>query len=158
MKSDSPKFDLQKTVLRVVPNVIFTMLEIRALPTQTSRDPEINRVSAIIGFGGDTINGMIYLHFPESFGHVIAGKLLDVELGRAANDREINDAVGELCNMISGGLRAVLADAGFDTGMSPPSIIRGKGFTIESQPDFEITHFHFACDQDVLDLEVHLKL
>ena len=158
MKSENPKLKLRETVLHVVPHVISTMLTIQAVSTETPQPKELNRISAIIGIGGDTLSGMIYFHFPESFGHVIAAELLEKELDRAANDHEINDAVGELCNMVSGGLRAAFAEEGFDTGMSPPSIIRGKGFTIESQPDFEITHFHFACGEDVLDLEVHLKL
>ncbi|MEI6712928.1 MAG: chemotaxis protein CheX [Verrucomicrobiota bacterium] len=158
MSLSESKFDLSESVLRVVPHVLRTMLNLEVTPAKTAISREVDRISAIIGIGGDAIRGMFYFHLPVSFAQVIAANLFAESSENPVSDRQINDAVGELCNMVAGGLKAALADLGHDAGISPPSIIRGKSFSIESEPDLEITHFPFACGQDVLDLEVHLKL
>jgi chemotaxis protein CheX len=165
MNPPSSSFDLRASVLRVVPNVFETMLDLAAEPVvapDASRPPEWapeeNRICAIIGIGSEVVSGMFYFHLPEGFSRIVASKMLDSELGHTAGDREVNDAVGELCNMISGGLKGDLADAGFDTAMSPPSIVRGKDFSIESEPGLAVEHFHFRCQGELLDLEIHLRV
>jgi chemotaxis protein CheX len=154
----NPKFDLKQQVFTILPNVMQTMLGLKAEPTGEGIAPREDRVSAIIGIGGETVNGMFYFHFPARFGEVISRRLLQHAEDDPASDQQINDAVGELCNMVAGGLKSELAEYGYDTAISPPSIIRGKSFTIESEPDLEISHFPFLCGEDVLELEVHLKL
>ena len=142
----------------MVPNVLETMLEIHPSPTGQGLPSGADRISAIIGIGGDEVHGMIYVHFPRHLGEEVAGKLLDGCVGAELGDGEVNDVVGEMCNMMAGGLKADLAEVGFEAGISPPSIIRGKGFTIDPEPGMEVSHFGFLCGKHVLDLEIHLRI
>ncbi len=151
-------FPLEEVVHRVVPRVMFTMLELEAQPTEPIQsEAEEERVTAVIGFGGEGIEGSLYFHFTESLARRVGKILLEESLGRSVQDGEVNDAVGELCNMVAGGLKAALLSHGMDTALSPPSVIRGKNFSIAVEENTRVNHFFFSCDGQVLDLEVHLN-
>jgi chemotaxis protein CheX len=89
-------------------------------------------VVGTVGFVGK-INGLIYLYLPEALARRIAATMLGLEpadLGE--NDAEtVNDAIGELTNMIVGTFKNQLCDRGFDCRLTIPSILRGSHFTIE---------------------------
>ena len=47
-------------------------------------------------------------------------------------DPEVNDVIGELCNMIGGTLKSNLCDAGFSCQLSLPAVLRGADLQIET--------------------------
>jgi chemotaxis protein CheX len=158
--SESPldsSFSLEEVVHRVLPRVLFTMLDLEAAPVDAGGLGLGEQVTAVIGIGGEGIEGSLYFHLPEALALRVGQLLLEEALGRAVVDREVNDAVGELCNMIAGGLKAALLSHGVDTALSPPSVIRGKNFSIAPQENAKVRHFLFECEGHVMDLEVHLN-
>jgi chemotaxis protein CheX len=161
MSSEPPSLDssfpLEDVVRRVVPRVLFTMLELDATPLDSGDLGAGEQVTAVIGIGGEGIEGSLYFHLTDALAQRVGQLLLEETLGRAVQDREVNDAVGELCNMIAGGLKAALLSHGVDTALSPPSVIRGKNFAIAPQNNAKVRHFLFACEKQVMDLEVHLN-
>lgn len=59
-------------------------------------------------------------------------------LGLEENDLDgamVNDAMGEVTNMIGGNFKSHLCDHGYPCRLSIPSIVRGTNFTIESAPN-----------------------
>ncbi len=150
-------FSLEDVVHRVVPRVLFTMLELNAAPVDSGDLSSGEQVTAVIGIGGEGIEGSLYFHLTDALAKRVGQLLLEETLGRAVQDREVNDAVGELCNMIAGGLKAALLSHGVDTALSPPSVIRGKNFAIAPQDNAKVSHFLFTCEDELMDLEVHLK-
>ena len=161
MNPDIPSLDssfsLEDVVHRVLPRVLFTMLELEASPRESGDLGAGEQVTAVIGIGGEGIEGCLYFHLTEVLARRVGKLLLEETLGRDVQDREVNDAVGELCNMIAGGLKAALLSHGVDTALSPPSVIRGKNFAIAPQNNAKVSHFLFACEGELMDLEVHLN-
>jgi chemotaxis protein CheX len=66
--------------------------------------------------------------------------------------------VGEATNMITGGLKSWLCDAGAECAMSTPAIIRGTSFAIEPMPDVERANLVFAYNEHFIVAEIHIKL
>jgi chemotaxis protein CheX len=84
-------------------------------------------VSAVIGFTGDK-NGSISVSFSKKCAITMVKNLL----GDAVEDlvQDTKDAVGEVCNMISGQARAGLSQMGMTFHGSTPTVIMGDGHTI----------------------------
>ena len=85
-------------------------------------------VSAVIPISGDA-TGTMALTFTESCIRAVVHGLLGVEDNEI--DDYVQDAVGELTNMICGYARARLREEGFSLVAGIPSIVTGKGHLIE---------------------------
>jgi len=64
---------------------------------------------------------------------------------------------GELCNMVTGGLKSRLCDTGTPCALSTPSIIRGDSYEILGQPNARREVLWFLCNDEPITVEVHLK-
>lgn len=86
-------------------------------------------VSALIGLSGD-FSAMLGLHCPETVGLEVTGAMLGMELEKV--DAEVKDALGEIANMLAGGLKARCSATGFNLQLAIPTAISGKSYTISS--------------------------
>jgi chemotaxis protein CheX len=157
MNSIAAPFNLTEEIGKIVPNVFETML---ALPATAGPGGELTktaRISGTVGVAGETVTGAIYLHLPEALAQQAARLILGMPENEIAGAAGVNDIVGELTNMIAGGLKSSLCDADRDCAMSTPSIIRGI-FGIEVPKDLRVEIFYFNCGEHRLAVEVHIKL
>jgi chemotaxis protein CheX len=140
-------------------DVFSTMLSMHAelRPDMVSPNFE-SRVTGSVGFAGENVNGAIYLHLPAPFANVVAAAMLGLKPEEISDDNEVNDVVGEATNMVTGGLKSWLCDAGAECAMSTPAIIRGKSFAIEPMPDVARESLVFAVDKNFIVVEIHIKL
>lgn len=88
-------------------------------------------VSAIIGIAGD-FSALIRSHCTLEAALEIAGILLDEKMSEVNED--VEDAIGELANMLAGGLKGKFAESGAKLEIAIPSVISGKQYAIK-QPD-----------------------
>jgi len=139
-------------------DVFETMLSMKAtLAANATMPPFEERVTGSVAFAGEHINGAVYLHLGTPFATRIAAAMLGLEpadLGEA----EVNDVVGEVTNMLTGGLKSWLCDSGAECAVSTPAIIRGSAFVIESVPDVNREWLIFNCDQNRIVVEIHVKI
>jgi chemotaxis protein CheX len=139
-------------------DVFETMLSMKAAPRTGEGAPMFEeRVTGCVAFAGDHINGAVYLHLGTPFATRIAAAMLGLEptdLGEA----EVNDVVGEVTNMLTGGLKSWLCDSGAECAVSTPAIIRGSAFTIEAVPDVEREWLIFECGPDRIVVEIHVRI
>jgi len=112
----------------VFPGVISTMLSWAApvgIPFQ-SKDSvhsfSIGSINGAIGFGGQ-VTGTLFFAVSLDQAAEMAGALLGERPD--PESRECLDIVGELTNMIAGGVKTRLQNQGFSMVMSIPNIIRG---------------------------------
>ena len=70
---------------------------------------------------------------------------------------EVNDVVGEVTNMLTGGLKSWLCDNGHPCAVSTPAIIRGA-YEIEPLPEVKREFLVFTCSGVQILVEVHIKL
>jgi chemotaxis protein CheX len=69
----------------------------------------------------------------------------------------VNDAFGELTNMIVGHIKSRLGDRGIQCVLTIPSILRGSHFTIESTSSTRRRVSTFRCAGSPVVVEVLLK-
>lgn len=122
--------DIAKHFVTATATILSTMAGITATPGKpyVKKDQvACGDISAIIGVTGPK-NGTISVSFPyESAKALVLGMLGD-DIGDLAHDMQ--DAVGELSNMISGQARAAIAEAGLILQGATPSVVVGKDHTI----------------------------
>lgn len=84
-------------------------------------------ITGMLGFSGD-IRGILRIHCPNPVAMAITGNLLGMEVTEM--DEDVRDAIGEIANMVAGGLKTLLARENYAVELSIPSAIGGKTYTI----------------------------
>lgn len=112
-------------------NVLKTMASLDLKPQKPRiKKDEIARgdISGLIGMIGDKTRGSMSITFDEN----LALEIMQNMLGERPNglNEEVNDMVGEITNMVTGGAKRILAESGFDFDMATPIVVSGKGHTI----------------------------
>lgn len=157
MSTVAETLDVRKQVTDALISVFETMLSMPITAVTDGHLPAFTEhMSGSVGFAGDRVNGAVYLHISNPCARKIASAMLGMtaeELG----DNEVNDVIGEVCNMIVGGLKSSLCDAGHPCAVSTPGIIRGSMFHIEAVPDVTQHQLIFDSEAERLVVEVHIK-
>jgi chemotaxis protein CheX len=84
--------------------------------------------TAIVGFSG-SLRGSCQLRINRLAAHSIASAMLG-GMPIADGDESLNDALGELCNMLAGGWKNGIADLAAACALSPPTIVSGLDYKI----------------------------
>jgi chemotaxis protein CheX len=116
--------------------VLATMAMIEPTPGKpfiNEEDCARGTVSAVIGITGAEATGSMAITFTEPCIRWVVQGLLGVD-GDEIN-KYIEDAVGEVTNMICGDARARLRQEGFHLNAGIPAIVRGEKHTIEHSVD-----------------------
>ena len=150
--------DVREFMARHLADVFDTMLSMKAMLVPKAEVPVFGeRVSGSVGFAGDNVTGAVYLHLSAPFANQVAGAMLGLAAGEIPGETEVNDVVGEATNMLTGGLKSWLCDAGAECAVSTPAIIRGTAFDIEPMADVQREWLVFDCGEDRLVVEIHIK-
>jgi chemotaxis protein CheX len=140
-------------------DVFDTMLSLKATVVPAAPLPPFGeRVSGSVGFGGETVTGAVYLHLSAPFANHVTAAMLGLPPGENPGEADVNDVVGEATNMLTGGLKSWLCNAGADCAVSTPAIIRGTAFAIEPMPDVVQEYLVFDCGGEQFVVEFHIKL
>lgn len=151
--------DVCEFMTRHLVDVFETMLSMKAVLVPGAGLPAFDgRVSGSVGFAGEHVTGAVYLHLSAPFASQVAAAMLGITPEEISNESEVNDVVGETTNMITGGLKSWLCDAGSDCAVSTPAIIRGTAFAIEPMPEVAREWLVFDCGTNRIVVEIHIKL
>lgn len=85
--------------------------------------------SAMIGLSGDLM-AMITIHCSAYIAMDIAGAMLDTEFDEI--DADVKDALGEVANMIAGGLKSRFLDENVEVTLAIPTTVMGKSYSIST--------------------------
>ncbi|APG26787.1 hypothetical protein A7E78_02295 [Syntrophotalea acetylenivorans] len=123
--------DYKGIIDQAVGEIFSTMLflEVKALSSEPVSSSEQRMLSGMIGFAGD-LRGTVVIHLPAKVAIAITNAFLELDLDEV-ND-EVKDAIGELANMVAGGIKYLLPDQDQDVQLSIPSVISGRGYTCEA--------------------------
>ncbi len=115
-------------------------------------------IAGTVGFLGNLM-GIIYIFLELPLAMEATCKLLDLEPGDIdADDHElVNDAIGELTNMIVGTFKNDLSNKGYECRMTIPSILRGSNFSIEPADVALRRIFKFDCAGQAFVIDVLMK-
>jgi chemotaxis protein CheX len=158
MTNNALPLDINQFLTTHLIDVFETMLSLQVEPLPEAPVPHFaERVTGSVGFAGEAVTGAVYLHLSSEFARRVAATMLGLLPGEISGDAEINDVVGECTNMLAGGFKSSLCDAGSPCAMSTPAIIRGRSFEIAAMPEVQREVIVFACGNDRVIVEIHIK-
>ena len=119
-------------VLTAVVNILETMAQITPKPGKPELKPDDTARGVISGFidlaGSDT-RVSVAVTFSKAAILDIGSRMMRMELKEL--DDTIKDLVGEMANMVAGGAKANLQEAGYDFNLTLPSITVGEAHQIK---------------------------
>ena len=108
-------------------------LELKKLPLELEPPFLGEQLLCAIGFSGKA-DGKVFLRLSPDGARRVTAAMLQAKPEKITQDAEINDAIGELLNMVTGNLKSNLCDAGLDCQLHTPLVGRTRKFEIESVP------------------------
>ncbi len=151
------KVSLRESVARVadprqldvsVQEVFETMLDWPCrrgpVPSQDGGLTPSKSVTAVVGFGG-LLSGACIFRVSAAAALKMAARLTGAEI--ADVDATVQDAIGEICNMLAGSWKSRFPELGVQCGLSVPAVIAGSDYKLRIQsPKFELRHAYIAGD------------
>ncbi len=123
--------DLVPKIVDATTEIFETMLMMTASPGEPLAQrvcPFKCSVSGIIGMAG-LYKGMLAIHVPAPVAKSITGNFLGMDVEEINED--VQDAIGELANMLGGSLKMALSENGKDIQLSIPSAICGEEYSMD---------------------------
>ena len=155
--------DMATLVTSAVTGVFSTMLSYSinsspsaSLPNAGSGNGATSHVAGGVGFGGD-VTGVVYIVVAAGFAREITCRLLGIGDAEIESESMVNDAIGELANMVVGQIKSQLCDRGMPCVLTIPSIVRGSSFSLEGCSTDEHNAYRFLCANQQLSVEVLVK-
>jgi len=109
-------------ILEVFASMVF--IDIAAeLPAEESTLEIQPNLSSLIGFAGD-LKGILAIHCPAAVAMGITTSMLGMEVVDLGED--VKDAIGEIANMVAGGLKVGLATEDKKIELAIPTTVVGK--------------------------------
>jgi chemotaxis protein CheX len=107
-------------------------------------------ITGLIGLAG-TAKGVLAIHLPFPVALMITSNFLGMDVEEINED--VEDAIGELANMLGGSIKTVLTENGRDIDLSLPSTISGSLYNFQPSKDvnkiivgFETIKGHFQVE------------
>jgi chemotaxis protein CheX len=111
-------------------------------------------ITGMVGFAG-TYSGVISIHCPVALALKITSNMLGVDCDEVNDD--LNDAIGEIANMLGGSVKQVLSKGGLDVKLSIPTVISGEDYTVNSLSDNDCVVVPFAVEGHTMLVGLTLK-
>lgn len=92
--------------------------------------------TAIVGFSG-AMRGCCEVQLNVQAAQAVASAMLGIPVDDAAS---LDDAIGEICNMVGGGWKDRVPSLSSQCALSPPTVISGRAYRVHmSRPSDKIT-------------------
>ncbi|MEZ4599477.1 MAG: chemotaxis protein CheX [Syntrophotaleaceae bacterium] len=122
--------DYKEIICQAVEEIFSAMIFMDIAPKDGSVDAvEDQMLSGMVGFAGD-LKGTVLLHLPEPVALAITNAFLELDLDEI--NSEVKDAIGELANMVAGGIKYLLPEGSQNIQLSIPSVISGRKYSCGS--------------------------
>jgi len=126
-------------------------------PTDTPHsdllDPEDNERTAIVGFSG-AMRGSCQIRVSTAAAQLIASAMLG-GTPIDEDDDSLNDALGELCNMLAGGWKNGIPFLSSNCALSPPTVISGQDYKVHVRKPSAKLARTYQFDGHALQLTFH---
>jgi chemotaxis protein CheX len=148
--------DLRGYVIHATKEVFATMVMMEVEDSAPLKEP-INKfhcsITGMVGLAG-TYTGILSIHCPKHFAMAVTSNMLGMDVDEVGED--VNDALGEIANMLGGYVKQVLSKGGLDISLSIPTVISGDEYTINSFTDSDCVLIPFTFGEETF--MVGLKL
>lgn len=131
------------------------MMEIAVHGEQTTKSMALKEsISGVIGLAG-THKGVLAIHIPNKVAMAITSAFLGMDVDEMSED--VEDAVGELANMLGGNVKSILSENGRDISLSLPSTITGQHYDFQPTKEAERIIIPFRCDAGEFAIDLQLE-
>jgi len=115
-------------------------------------------ITGTVGFIGK-MTGIIYIFMDLPLAMNVTCKMLGLEPDEVESEghETVNDAVGEMTNMIVGTFKNELSNKGFECRMTIPSILRGSNYTIEPAEAALRRVYKFECEGSSFVIDILMR-
>ena len=150
--------DLDQMVTMAVTELFGTMLHMQMLrvPVQEGFGNNETHVAGVVGFIGK-LSGVVYVYTSQSFARRITATLLGMENSEVEEGEMVNDAMGEMANMLVGQMKSRLTDRGIPCVLTIPSVVRGSHFSVEAISSTEGHVFSYEAEGNRIFIHFLLK-
>ncbi len=121
-------------------------------PVVASEEDDKIQIIGSVGFVGDA-TGIICIYTDVKLAITITSRMLGIAESEVDSDEMVNDAIGELSNMVAGFVKSHLCDGGLPCVLTIPSIVRGQKLSVEGSGDitrhvigFKNCQYHFSVE------------
>ena len=120
--------------------------DLTLLPIQIDVTTHFSKcLTAMVGLAG-TYNGLLCVHLPWPLAISFTSSMLGMEVTEI--DDDVNDAMGEVANMIAGSFKQHLSKGGSDIHLSTPSVVNGADYVVSSGSNMENITLKFASKDE----------
>ena len=138
--------ELIKSLINDVQDIFINMVgveDLTATPVQIDVTTHFKEcLTAMVGLAG-TYNGLVCVHIPWPLAISFTSLMLGMEVTEI--DADVNDAMGEIANMIAGSFKQHLSKGGSDIQLSTPSVVNGADYVVSSGNNLENISLKFAA-------------
>lgn len=151
MISSQLPVSLADTVERSLKEIFSKQLKLSLEPATSSDEiPDLKVFHASISITGERVKASVLLQISETF----AAKATKILIGCDGAGEEIEDATGELCNMISGRIKSKLTTAGFPGVLGTPTITFGSRIDLRDTMGSELCRTEWVCGTDHISIQM----
>lgn len=149
--------ELSEKIIESAKEIFSTMLmmEIAVNGESTTKSVALHEsISGVIGLAG-THKGVLAIHIPNKVAMAITSAFLGMDVDGINED--VEDAVGELANMLGGNVKSILSENGRDINLSLPSTITGQDYDFQPTKEAERIIIPFRCDAGEFAIDLQLE-
>lgn len=138
-----------------ISNVLSTMAKLKAdagAPYIKEDEKAHGDVTGLISMTGEKAKGTFAITFTEKVILEITRRMIGEEVDKI--DETVNDMVGEITNMTSGGSKKLLSEKGYRFDMAIPTVISGKAHVIRHKSKAPVTIIPFDTEAGSFFVEI----
>ena len=133
---------------------MISMSPLRGTPTAQLLTKTLYDVTAVVGFAG-SISGTVSVQFKSGLAMKVTSNMLQFPVTTLNED--VSDAIGEVGNMIAGGIKTELSNRGIHFDIALPTVVMGVGHSIGHTPGADVLFFPFMIDGEPFIVSMCLK-
>lgn len=132
------------------------MMEIAASDDSSAgQSVHCDSITGLIGLAG-TYKGVLAIHMPNVVALAVTSSFLGMDVEEINAD--VEDAIGELANMLGGNVKTILSENGRDINLSLPSTISGREYNFQLASEAaDRTVISFDADSGRFHVELQLE-
>lgn len=111
-------------------------------------------ISGVVGLAG-THKGCLAIHLPHATAMGITSSFLGMDVEEMGED--VDDAVGELANMLGGNIKSILSEKGRDIELSLPTTVSGREYDFQPTKEADRIILKFNCDAGTFSVDLQLE-
>ena len=120
-------------------------IELRQSPAGSVPASQEAQIAGSVGIVGK-MTGMLYVYTSVTFARELAGVFLNLSHLERPSEELINDAVGEMTNMLGGHMKSRLVERGMPCVLTTPSVARGNPWNLEAMRLTEGRTYSFGAN------------